>query len=109
MNESGWFTVSANARTVPIVGSIGVIQALAFWWSTFGDLRYIEPGHGGKGRKVWMHDDGDVLRMYEAYGNKKWILLWCEPTQKKTTNTQEKSNGASKVYSYSPRKQARRS
>jgi len=35
--------VSANARTVPIVGSIRVIQALAFWWSTFeiGDLRYM--------------------------------------------------------------------
>ena len=38
---------------------------------------YIEPGHGGKGRKVWIFDDGDVQRMYEAYSNKKWILLWC--------------------------------
>ena len=67
------------------------------------EMGYIEPGHGGKGRKVWMHDDGDVQRMYEAYGNKKWILLWCytEPTQKKVTDTQEKSDGATKASSYS--------
>ena len=33
--------MSANVRTVSIVGSIGVIQAFVFWWSTFGDLRYL--------------------------------------------------------------------
>ena len=60
------------------------------------EMGYIEPGHGGKGRKVWIFDDGDVQRMYEAYTNKKWILLWCytEPIQKKVTDTQEKSDGA---------------
>ena len=30
------------------------------------EMGYFEPGHGGKGRKVWMYDDGDVQRMYEA-------------------------------------------
>ena len=59
------------------------------------EMGYIEPGHGGKGRKVWIYDEKDVDKMYEAYANKKRVLLWCysQPTiQKKSTDSQAKSD-----------------
>ncbi len=40
------------------------------------DMGFVEPGHGGKGRKVWLFDD-DVQKMYSTYRGKKRILLWC--------------------------------
>ena len=41
------------------------------------EMGYIKPDHGGKGRKVCIYDKKDVDKMYEAYANKKRILLWC--------------------------------
>ena len=41
------------------------------------EMGYVEPGHGMKGRKIWIHTDDDVKMMYEKYGKKKTILLWC--------------------------------
>ena len=40
-------------------------------------MGYVEPGHGMKGRKIWIHTDDDVKMMYEKHGKKKTILLWC--------------------------------
>ena len=39
-------------------------------------MGYVEPGHGMKGRKIWIHTDDDVKMMYEKYDKKKSILLW---------------------------------
>lgn len=41
------------------------------------EMGYVEPGHGMKGRKIWIHTDDDVKMMYEKYGKKKTVLLWC--------------------------------
>lgn len=59
------------------------------------EMGYIEPGHGGKGRKVWICDDKDVDKMYETHVNKKRILLWCysqSTTQAKSADSQSKSD-----------------
>ena len=40
-------------------------------------MGYLEPGHGLKGRKIWIHIDSDVKMMYEKYEKKKSIILWC--------------------------------
>ena len=34
------------------------------------EMGFIEPGHGGKGRKVWLFDDNDVQKMYEIHLHK---------------------------------------
>jgi len=55
------------------------------------EMGYIEPGHGGKGRKVWICDDKDVDKMYETHVNKKRILLWCY-SQSTTYSSKSKSD-----------------
>ena len=62
-------------------------------------MGFIEPGNGGKGRKVWLLDNKDLERMYEVHQHKKQILLWCythAATQKKLPVSQKKSDGAPK-------------
>ena len=64
-------------------------------------MGFIEPGHGGKGRKVWLFDDNDVQRMYEAHIHKKQILLWCYTSHKKSpADLQKKSDNATKSTNY---------
>ena len=58
-------------------------------------MGYVEPGHGMKGRKIWIHSDDDVKIMYEKHDQKKSILLWSytATVRKKDTN---KSKGGTK-------------
>lgn len=37
---------------------------------------YIEPGHGVRGKQVWLSSANDLRLMYEMHNNKR-ILLWC--------------------------------
>lgn len=63
------------------------------------EMGYIELGHGGKGRKVWICDDKDVDKMYETHVNKKRILLWCysqSTTQAKPTTQAKSADSQSK-------------
>lgn len=55
------------------------------------ELGYIEPGHGMKGKKVWLYTDGDVQNMYERYQGKPSIRLWCY-TCKANTKTSGKDS-----------------
>ena len=41
------------------------------------DMGYVTPGHGMKGRKIWIHLDDDVKIMYEKHEKKMSIFLWC--------------------------------
>ena len=47
--------------------------------SQVGDIGYISPGHGMKGKKHTLLDDDDVDEMYDLYSGKRarTILLWC--------------------------------
>ena len=40
------------------------------------DFGYIEPGHGLKGKQVWLVEDADVDEMYTHF-KKREITLWC--------------------------------
>ena len=40
------------------------------------EIGYIEPGHGSKGKKVWLCNDSDLKAMYNAHNKKKVINLW---------------------------------
>ena len=31
------------------------------------EMGYFEPGHGMKGRKIWLYGDGDVTEMYQKH------------------------------------------
>ncbi len=41
------------------------------------ELGYVEPGHGAKGKRCWLHTDADLKEMYEQHKRKKEVLLWC--------------------------------
>ena len=40
-------------------------------------LGFYKPGHGTKGKKVFINDDEDINDMKKVYDNKKEVLLWC--------------------------------
>ena len=50
------------------------------------EMGYVEPGHGMKGKKVWLYTDGDLGNMYKRYQGKPSIRLWCYSTPKKDTS-----------------------
>ena len=56
------------------------------------ELGYFEPGHGTKGRKLWLYSDNDLKEMYCIYSTpgRRVILLWCY-TQTKTKSKVSKS------------------
>ena len=37
---------------------------------------YIDPGHGAKGRQLWVFEKSDLDNMYEAHAHKKEIMIW---------------------------------
>ena len=41
-----------------------------------GQIGYIQPGHGAKGRQLWISSNADVQQMYAQCDGKKEILLW---------------------------------
>ena len=56
-------------------------------------MGYIESGHGAKGRRIWLCDDGDIEKMYSEHNKKKKIMLWCYtgPSSKKRETVPPKS------------------
>ena len=53
------------------------------------EIGYVEPGHGMKGKKVWLFTDGDLLNMYAKHESKRSIRLWCYTTKTKKDNTKK--------------------
>ena len=45
--------------------------------SPVGDIGYISPGHGMKGKKHPLVDEEDIVAMYTLYRCKHNVLLWC--------------------------------
>ena len=41
------------------------------------EIGYVEPGHGMKGKKIWLFNNEDVKNMYDKYQSKPSIRLWC--------------------------------
>ena len=41
------------------------------------EMGYVEPGHGMRGKKVWLFTDEEVNNMYEKHQGKPGICLWC--------------------------------
>ena len=42
------------------------------------DFGYIEPGHGVKGRQMWLGTEDDLHEMYQIHDKvRSEILLWC--------------------------------
>ena len=42
-----------------------------------GQVVYIQPGHGAKGRQLWLNNDVDLDNMYKECLGKKEIMFWC--------------------------------
>ena len=69
------------------------------------ELGYLEPGHGSKGKRCWLHTDADLVDMYKQHKHKKEILLWCYtgvPESQKTAPGHKRSHAS--VYDSHTRK-----
>ena len=75
------------------------------------DVGYVEPGHGAKGKRCWLHTDADVMEMYKQHKGKKELLLWCysvNPASKKSASAQSARKVAkSSVYNNHTQKNVR--
>ena len=38
---------------------------------------YIGPGHGARGKKMWIYKDEDIAEMYGTHSGSRTIRLWC--------------------------------
>ena len=54
------------------------------------EIGYMEPGHGLKGRKRWIHVDDDLRDMYAAYGTRKEVVIWCAPFRDRKGQTSKR-------------------
>ena len=61
------------------------------------DMGYVTPGHGMKGRKIWIHVDDDVKMMYEKHEKKRSILLWCYTKSSTQAAQKKEAAGSSKT------------
>ena len=50
-----------------------------------GAIGYIEPGHGTKGKMVYLSDDEDLYEMYVVHKRKPDVLLWCYGSVKESS------------------------
>lgn len=57
------------------------------------EMGYVEPGHGMKGRKMWINTDEDVKMMYVKHVKKKSLLLWCYTDEKKEESAKASGSG----------------
>ena len=78
------FRVSTHFKTV-----CSLKKALSEYFPTFltGDasdveVGYITPGHGARGKQLWISDDIDIEDMYKEYQGKKEITLWVYTSKK---------------------------
>ena len=53
-----------------------------------GDIGYVEPGHGAKGKQRWLNSSEDLAEMYKVFKNKKECMLWYCPKKKLPTKRQ---------------------
>ena len=70
------------------------------------DVGYNEPGHGLKGRQVWLVEDADVIEMYSRFKKRQCITLWCfvrKPDQPCTNSSRKRDMPAENVTSQSKR------
>ena len=51
---------------------------------------YIQPGHGTRGRQLWLASDGDIEEMYSECQGKKEILLWFVKIDETVANASDK-------------------
>ena len=59
-------------------------------------LGYYEPGHGTKGKKVFINDDNDIDDMKKLYDKKKDVLLWCrDPCVEQPIRSKKRSHAGS--------------
>ena len=82
VGKSGTFSSVDKLKKFKLPKSPGIPKASEISSAEFG---YLEPGHGAKGRKVWILKDDDVAVMNDVHSGKKCIRLWSYTHSHKTT------------------------
>ena len=62
---------------------------------------YIGPGHGARGKKMWIYNDDDIAEMYETHSGNRTICLWCYTHARKVSTGKSKASSGSKFEQHS--------
>ena len=53
------------------------------------EIGYIEPGHGVKGRMIWLRTLEDLNEIYVAHSSRHEVILWCYMKQDESVVPQQ--------------------
>ena len=84
--------ISEKVPTTPDMPTSSDIKSVEFG--------YLEPGHGAKGKKVWIFKDEDVAAMYETHSGRKCVRLWCYTHVRTASASVTKSGSGPKFEQY---------
>ena len=71
-------------------------------------LGFYKPGHGTKGKKVFINDNEDINDMKSVYDNKKEVLLWCyDPSFEQPNHTKKRPHAGDKDSEPTPKGRSR--
>ena len=61
----------------PTAYTFDKIQEVIKAYTSNTEFGYIEPGHGLKGKREWIHSEEDITIMVGKHGKKSELRLWC--------------------------------
>ena len=70
------YIVEKLSATTPFGSLESIKTALKELDHIVGNIGYIEPGRGLKGKQKWLLDDSDVSQMYAVHKNKREVMLY---------------------------------
>lgn len=62
---------------------------------------YLGPGHGARGKKMWIYNNDDIAAMYETHSGNRTICLWCYTHARKVSTGKSKASSGSKFEQHS--------
>ena len=89
MGKAGVISSVANLKAF-IVQKVSQLPNVSTYLESV-EYGYIGPGHGARGKKVWIYKDDDIAEMYETHSGNRTIRLWCYTHARKAVSTKASS------------------
>ena len=99
MGKAGVLSSVANLKAFMVQKMTQLPNALINIESV--EYGYIGPGHGARGKKMWIYYDDDIAEMYETHSGNRTICLWCYMHAQKVSTGKSKALSGSKSSSNS--------
>ena len=99
MGKAGVLSSVANLKAFMVQKMTQLPNALINIESV--EYGYIGPGHGARGKKMWIYNDDDIAEMYETHSGNRTIRLWCYTHARKVSTGKSKASSGSKFEQHS--------